>query len=88
MKGWRVNIKEIWCEIAKQTSPSAEILNKMAAALAHFVHNGVQIILKTVWKFVKFLKYNNQELMVPSALDRDIFSTDSAIHQTSQGLDK
>ena len=30
----------------------------------------------------------NQELMVPSALDRDIFSTDSAIHQTSQGLDK
>ena len=26
--------------------------------------------------------------MVPSALDRDIFSTDSAIHQTSQGLDK
>ena len=34
----------------------------------------------------KFLKYNNQELMVPSALDRDIFST--AIHQTSQGLDK
>ena len=36
----------------------------------------------------KFLKYNNQELMVPSALDRDIFSTDYAIHQTSQGLDK
>ena len=36
----------------------------------------------------KFLKYSNQELMVPSTLDRDIFSTDSAIHQTSQGLDK
>ena len=26
--------------------------------------------------------------MVPSALDRDIFNTDSAIHQISQGLDK
>ena len=25
--------------------------------------------------------------MVPSAVDRDIFSTDSAIHQTSHGLD-
>ena len=60
----------------------------MAAALAHFVHNGVQIMKETVWKFVKFLKYNNQELMVPSALDRDISSTDSAIHQISQGLDK
>ena len=24
--------------------PSPEILDKMAAALAHFVHNGVQII--------------------------------------------
>ena len=68
--------------------PLAEILDKMAAALAHFVHNGVQIISETVWKFIKFLKYNNQELMVPSTLDRDIFNTDSAIHQTSQGLDK
>ena len=38
--------------------------------------------------FKTSIKYNNQELMVPSALDRDIFSTDSAIHQTSQGLDK
>ena len=54
------------------TDTSAEILDNMAAALAHFVHNGVQIIQETVWKFVKFLKYNNQELMVPSALDRDI----------------
>ena len=36
----------------------------------------------------KILKYDNQELMVPFALDRDIFSTDSAIHQTSQGLKK
>ena len=36
----------------------------------------------------KISKYNNQELMVPSALDRDIFSTDSVIHQISQGLDK
>ena len=66
----------------------AEILDKMAAALAHFVHKGVQIIKETVWKFVKFLQYNNQELMVPSALDRDIFRTDSAIHQPSQCLDK
>ena len=36
----------------------------------------------------KFLKYNNQELMVLSALGRDIFSINSAIHQTSQWLDK
>ena len=68
--------------MSDNSKSSAEILDKMAAALAHFVHNGVQII------FVKFLKYINQELMVPSALDRDIFSTDSAIHQTSQELDK
>ena len=57
-----------------------EILDKMAAALAHIVNNGVQMIQETVWKFVTFLKYNNQELLVPSALDRGIFSTDSAIH--------
>ena len=37
---------------------------------------------------IKFLKCNNQELMVHSALDRYIFGADFAISLTSCGLHK
>ena len=61
------------CRVTGEVYLLPEILNKMAAALAHIVHpNDI--------RNCKISKYNNQELMVPSATDRDILSTDSAIH--------